>query len=81
MNTKISLTLISLCLVLTACNKIPSQCQDSWNSIEKLAKESGIPDDALKVQKKEFEAQVQQLSKEQAIQTCNAQNSVFSSMK
>lgn len=81
MYTKISLSLIALCIALSACSKIPSECQDSWNNIEKLAKESGIPDDAIKAQKKEFEAQVQQLSKEQAIQTCNAQNSVLGSIK
>lgn len=81
MYSKISLSLIGLSLALSACSKIPSECQDAWNSIEKMAKESGIPEDALKAQKKEFEAQLQQLSKEQAIQACNAQNSVFGSIK
>ena len=81
MYSKVSLSLIVLSLALSACSKIPSECQEAWNSIEKMAKQSGIPEDALKAQKQEFEAQIKQLSKEQAIQTCHAQNSVFSSIK
>ncbi len=78
---KTSMTLVGICLSLLACSKLPSECQESWNNIQKLAQESGIPDDAIKAQKKEFELQVHKLNKEQAIQACNAQNSVFGSIK
>lgn len=79
---KISLlALLSSCILLSACSKMPSECEESWKHVEKLAKESGIPDDAIKVQKKEFEKQIEKLPKQQAIETCAAQSSAFGFIK
>ena len=44
-------------------------------------KKSGIPDDAIETQKKEFERNVQEMPKDKAIETCNAQNSIFGMVK
>lgn len=79
---KISLlALFSSSILLGACSKLPAECEASWLHIEKLAKESGIPDDAIKAQKKEFETQIEKLSKQQAIETCVAQSSAFGLIK
>jgi starvation-inducible outer membrane lipoprotein len=63
---------------ISACNKIPSICEEVWTNTEKLAKESGIPQTAIDQQKKQFEEQIKQLSKEDAEKTCEIQNSIFS---
>lgn len=81
MNIKISATLIALSLSLAACSQVPSECQDAWNSIEKMAKDSGIPEDAIKAQKKQFDDQIKQLGKAQAIEACKAQNAMFGVIK
>lgn len=62
---------------LTACGGIPSECVDVWEKIEKVAKESGIPEDAIKTQKKEFEEQIAKIPKDEAIKTCKTQASVL----
>ena len=63
---------------LSGCNKLPSACEEVWGNIEKLAKESGIPQTAIDRQKIEFEEQIKQLPKEDAIKNCEAQNAFFS---
>lgn len=62
-------------LILSACSQMPSECESSWEKIEKMAIDSGIPKDAMKAQKDEFVAQIKGMSKEQAIETCKMQNS------
>ena len=62
---------------LTACGGLPSECADVWDKIAKVAKDSGIPEDAIKNQKKEFEEQIAKLPKEDAIRTCKTQSSVL----
>lgn len=71
------LYILSLGLLISACGGLPSECQEAWTSIEKLAKDSGIPEESLKARKKEFEAQIKALPRDQAIETCKAQNSVL----
>ena len=73
--------LTGLSIMLTACNKIPKECEQSWEHIADIAKKSGIPDDAIETQKKEFERNVQEMPKDKAIETCNAQNSIFGMVK
>ncbi len=73
--------LTGLSIMLTACNKIPKECEQSWEHIADMAKKSGIPDDAIETQKKEFERNVQEMPKDKAIETCNAQNSIFGMVK
>lgn len=63
--------------LLVACDKMPTECQTTWKNIEKLATGSGIPADALEEQKKQFEQNINNLNKKDAIQSCNAQNKVF----
>ncbi|OTG82953.1 hypothetical protein [Acinetobacter sp. ANC 4648] len=75
------LTISSLCLGLTACSNMPKECEQSWKHMEDLAKQSGIPADAIKAQKKQFEEQIKKMPKDQAIQACQAQNSVFGTVK
>ncbi|QIO08778.1 hypothetical protein [Acinetobacter lanii] len=73
--------LILSCFILTACSGIPDECEKSWDQVEKLAKESGIPEDSIQAQKKQFEEQIKAMPKQDAIETCNAQSSVFGMIK
>jgi len=68
-------------ILLTACNHLPKECEESWKHMEKLAKQSGIPEEALKEQKKAFEEQIKNMSKDQAVQTCKAQSSILGMIK
>ena len=77
MKNYVLVVLVGYSLMLSACSKIPKECEQSWKTIEDIAKKSGIPADAIETQKKEFERNVQQMPKEKAIEACNAQNSVF----
>lgn len=72
---------ISIGLVLSACGGMPSECEKSWEQIEKLAKESGIPQHSIDTQKKQFEEQIKSMSKQDAMKTCQAQSSVFGVIK
>lgn len=81
MNKYALCALLGMGMTLTACSQMPSECEESWDKIEKMAKESGIPDDALKSQKKEFEAQIKSMSKDQAIESCKTQNSFLGLIK
>lgn len=74
-------TLFGLCLSLTACSKLPAECEEAWTKIETIAQDSGIPADAIKTHKKEFEEQIQSMSNAQAIQTCTAQSSALGFIK
>ena len=68
-------------IMLTACSKMPKECEQSWENIADIAKKSGIPDDAIEAQKKEFERNVQEMPKDKAIEACSAQNSIFGMVK
>ena len=37
---------------LTACSKMPSECQESWNKMEKFGKKLGVPKEELQKRKK-----------------------------
>lgn len=66
---------LSSAIILSACSQMPSECEKSWEKIEKMALKSGIPKDAIKNQKNDFIAQIKGISEEQAIETCKMQNS------
>ena len=68
-------------ILLTACSDMPKECEESWKHMEDIAKQSGIPESALKEQKKAFEEQIKSLSKDEAIQTCKAQSSILGMAK
>ena len=70
------LLILSSGIILSACSQMPSECEKAWDNMEKLAIESGIPKDAVKAQKDNFVLQIKNMSKEEAIQSCNMQNSV-----
>ncbi|BAP37273.1 hypothetical protein AS4_23330 [Acinetobacter guillouiae] len=73
--------ILALGTILTACGGMPKECEESWKHMEDLAKQSGIPEDALKEQKKAFEEEIKKLSKEDAIQACKAQSSIIGMVK
>ncbi|MFW2174433.1 hypothetical protein ACG95N_13035 [Acinetobacter guillouiae] len=73
--------ILALGTILTACGGMPKECEESWKHMEDLAKQSGIPDDSLKEQKKAFEEEIKKLSKEDAIQACKAQSSIIGMVK
>lgn len=73
--------IIFLLFGISACSKIPKECEDTWDKIEEIAKSSGVPPEALSTQKKQFEEQVQAMEKNQAIESCKAQSSVFDLIK
>lgn len=81
MNKTLLLSLSSLCVTLSACSKMPSECEKSWQQMESIAHQSGIPDEAIKNQKKAFEDQIKNMPKDQAIESCNAQSSILSKIK
>jgi hypothetical protein len=67
---------ITVCLIsLTGCSKIPTECQESWNKVEKFGKQIGLSDSDLKIKKKEFEDSILQMDPKQAAQICESQNS------
>ncbi len=61
-------------LGLSACSQMPKECAESWKKIESLSKQMGMPEDQIKAHKKEFEDNINGLSKEDAIQACNMQS-------
>ena len=69
--------ILALGSILTACGGMPKECEETWMHMEALAKQSGIPEDALKEQKKAFEEGIKKLPKDQAAQTCKAQSSII----
>ncbi|MBP2543001.1 hypothetical protein [Acinetobacter guillouiae] len=73
--------ILALGTILTACGGMPKECEESWKHMEDLAKQSGIPEDSLKEQKKAFEEEIKKLSKEDAIQSCKAQSSIIGMVK
>ena len=62
------LTLLGL--GLSACSQMPKECEKTWEQMESIAKSSGIAADAIKEQKKAFETHLKDMSKDQAIKTC-----------
>ena len=75
------ISIFTLGTILTACSGMPKECEESWKHMEDLAKQSGIPDDSLKEQKKAFEEQINKMPKDEAIQTCKAQSSILGMVK
>lgn len=73
--------ILALGTILTACGGMPKECEESWKHMEDLAKQSGIPEDSLKEQKKAFAEEIKKLSKEDAIQACKAQSSIIGMVK
>ncbi len=61
-------------LSLSACSQVPKECAESWKKMESLSKQMGMPEEQIKAHKKEFEDNIQGLSKEDAIQACNMQS-------
>lgn len=71
------ITLISL----TACSKMPSECQESWNKMEKFGKKLGVPKEELQKHKHEFEANIKQMDVKEAVKLCSTQNSILEMAK
>ena len=79
---KICLLIVSsLCMGLSACSQMPKECEQSWKYMADIDKQSGIPEDSIKAQKKQFEQQIKSMSKDQAIQACQAQSAIFKMVK
>ena len=75
---KLTLLCISLCMLsLTACSKMPKECNEAWDKLEKFGKQMGVPEEQLKVQKEQFEKDVKALKTEVAVEQCSAQNSLM----
>lgn len=56
---------------------MPKECQQSWKSIEEIARKSGIAEDAIQDQKKLFEQQIRDLGEQQAKESCKAQSTAL----
>lgn len=80
---KILFATVTISLLLGACssNNMPKECEESWKHIETIAKGSGISEEAVKNQKKAFADEVNKMNKEEAIQVCKTQASIFSTVK
>ena len=73
----IGITLASL----TACSKMPSECQESWNKMEKFGKKLGVSKEELHQRKTEFEDNIKQMDPKEAVQLCSTQNSILEMAK
>lgn len=73
----LTLSAVLLSLSLSACSQMPKECQESWKKIEALAQQMGLPEEQIKAQREQFEANLKGLSNEDAIQACNMQNSIL----
>lgn len=73
--------ILTLTTLMASCSGLPKECEESWEKMEKFAKQSGISEDSLKEQKKAFEEEIKNLSKEEAIQACKAQTSILNMVK
>ncbi|WP_163124016.1 hypothetical protein [Acinetobacter portensis] len=62
---------------LTACSKMPSECQESWNKMEKFGKKLGVPKEELAQRKTDFEEKISQMDPKTATQLCASQNSIL----
>ncbi|MEG1235662.1 MAG: hypothetical protein RSE18_17760 [Acinetobacter sp.] len=74
------LLIISICMTLlslTACSKMPKACVESWDKMEKLAQQMGLPEEQLKEQKKQFEEEIKAMNAEEATRMCSTQNSLL----
>ncbi|MDQ9020287.1 hypothetical protein RFI02_04115 [Acinetobacter sichuanensis] len=80
---KIFLALTAISIILSGCssNKMPKECEESWQYIEKMAKTSGISEEAIKNQKKAFEDEVNKMSKEEATEVCKTQTAILGMVK
>ena len=56
---------------------MPKACVESWEKMEKLAKQMGLPEEQLKEQKKKFEEDVKAMNTEEATRMCSTQNSLL----
>lgn len=75
---KLTLLCLSICMLsFTACSKMPKECNDAWNKLEKFGKDMGVPEDQLKVQKEQFEKEVKAMKVDEAAQQCSMQNSLM----
>ncbi len=50
---------------------------ESWEKMEKLAEQMGLPEEQLKEQKKKFEEDVKAMNTEEATRMCSTQNSLL----
>ncbi|MDM1756539.1 MULTISPECIES: hypothetical protein [Acinetobacter] len=76
-----ALTISSLLLSACSSNKMPKECEESWQQIEKMAKTSGIPEEAINNQKKAFEDEVNKMGKEEATKVCKTQTAILGMVK
>lgn len=75
---KLMFTSLSIaCLALSGCSKMPKECDQAWDKLEKLASEMGIPEEQLKTQKEQFEKEIKAMDREQATEQCKMQNSIM----
>lgn len=78
------LTLFNMGIILaslTACSKMPSECQESWNKMEKFGIQLGVSKEELHQRKIEFEDKIKQMDPKEAIQLCSTQNSILEMAK
>ena len=80
---KTFLSTATISIFLSACtgSNLPKECEESWQHIEKMAKTSGISEEAIKNQKKAFEDEVNKMKKEEAIQVCKTQTAILGMVK
>ncbi|GEK44062.1 hypothetical protein AJO04nite_13200 [Acinetobacter johnsonii] len=56
---------------------MPEACVESWEKMEKLAEQMGLPEEQIKEQKKKFEEDVKAMNTEEATRMCSTQNSLL----
>lgn len=81
MKKSILIALTFSSIMFTGCDQTPKSCHELWGKIELIGKQSGIPESAIKSQKKEFDLEIAKMPKDQAQKSCQTQLSVLNLIK
>lgn len=60
-------------LSLTACSKMPSECEESWDKMAEFGKSMGVSKEEIKQKKQEFENSISQMDVKEAKKLCESQ--------
>ncbi|MBI1452520.1 MULTISPECIES: hypothetical protein [Acinetobacter] len=81
MKPSLLILLGSLSFIVAGCQRLPEECQNYWNNIEKISKQMHMSELQIKTRKQEFVEQVTAMNKQEATEYCSRQSSFLNLMK
>jgi starvation-inducible outer membrane lipoprotein len=81
MKPSVWILLGSLSFMLAGCQRLPKECDNYWNSIEKISKQMQMSELQIKTRKQQFEEQVTAMNKQEATEYCSRQSAFLNLMK